>query len=325
LARQGNDLFLALFRKASLASDDLRKSIERVQQASDEKLQVVCFDDNFVFPWSLLYDFLVPDRRKGIADPPICLGVAVDAAGNSVACSHSSKDRVFCVRGFWGVRHYIEEIIGNGTLLNPTVSRASRDPVRLVYDSNLAQSATLLKNLQNKLGASNVTVGPTDPDTLIDLLWDDPPKRPSILIVLAHLDTDDPVSVGEPEGERIVLEPQNKWLTRKMISERIAPKWAQPRSIVLLMVCDSAAGGVEKVNTFVSAWDTAGAGAIVGTECIVGSQLAADFAEQLSVAMWKNSRTLGEATTSFRRQLTSQGNPLAFLFRAVGDIDLTVQ
>jgi hypothetical protein len=75
----------------------------------------------------------------------------------------------------------------------------------------------------------------------------------------------------------------------------------------------------------VVAFNTAGAAAIVGTECIVDSKFAAQFAQEISVAMLRGKIRLGAAITSFRRTSLQHGNPLAFVFNAIGDVDLRIQ
>lgn len=323
LVRHGRELYDAVFGKA--ARTGLRSALVKIAKGANEKLQVVRFDDNFVFPWVILYDFLLPDEIYGQNPSPICLGVVADATGNAVPCNHTYKDKVYCVNGFWGVRHYVEELIGQGTSTNPKITKTSAAAIRIVADTSLIPAAQLIHNLDLSFGSTQVIPGPVDPDQLLDLLWADPPQRPSILIVLGHLATT--AKAGEPEGARIVLVPKSKWLLRKKISERSGMDsvgWCQPRSLVFLMACESAATEVETVNDFVTAWNTAGAGAIIGTECIVGADLAASLAEEVTTSLWNGTTTLGEAMTSFRRKEVNRGNPLALVFHAVGDVDLTV-
>jgi len=322
LAKQGRDLYEALFTKAD--KTPLRPALVKVAQGADQKLQVIRFDANFVFPWSILYDFSVPDEIVGATPAPVCLGVTVDAGGSPSVCSHNSESKAYCVRGFWGVRNYIEELIGSGINTKPKIAKTANGAVRVVADAALSPSAKLISNLNASIGKTQVEDGPLDPDQLLDLLWAEPPKRPSILIVLGHL-AKRPI-LGEPEGARIVLVRNSKWLLRRKISERVtkdAAGWQQPRSIVLLMACESAATEVTTLNDFVTAWNTAGAGAIVGTECVVGADLAASLAEEVTTGLW-NGKTLGEAMTNFRRAAVSSGNPLGLVFHAVGDVDLTV-
>jgi hypothetical protein len=320
LARQGRDLYDSVFGKT--VQNNLRQALVKVAKASNEKLQVIRFDGNFVFPWAILYDFPLPDELYGQKGAPVCLGVTLDPAGKSVTCSHSYQEKVYCVNGFWGIRHYVEELIGEGTNTNPTITKVQTDAIRIVADTTLGSTNGLVQNLQKSF-PKQVASGPVDPDQLLDLLWD-PQKRPSILIVLGHLAED--AIKDEPEGARIELVPKSKWLLRRKISERCAGDssgWCQPQSMVLLMACESAATQVSTVNDFVTAWNTAGAGAIVGTECIVGSDLAATLAEEVTTGLW-NGKTLGEAMTGFRRMSVNNGNPLGLVFHAVGDVDLTV-
>jgi CHAT domain len=323
LVRQGRELYDSVFSKSEKSG--LRPSLVKVAEGPpNEKLQVIRFDASFVFPWSILYDFALPDEIYGEKSSPVCLGIVADGEGNSAPCGHSSKDKVYCVNGFWGVRHYVEEMIGEGTNTNPKITKAQGGGVRIVADTSLSPAKSLINNLNTSLGQAQVVDGPVDPDQLLDLLWADPPQRPSILIVLGHL-AKRPI-VGEPEGARIVLVPKSKWLLRRKISERSgmnAASWCQPRSLVFLMACESAATEVSTVNDFVTAWNTAGAGAIVGTECIVGADLAATLAEEVTTELW-NGKTLGEAMTNFRRKAVNGGNPLGLVFHALGDVDLTV-
>jgi hypothetical protein len=322
LIKQGSDLYEAVFTKS--AKGPLRPALVKVSEGAGEKLQVIRFDDNFVFPWSILYDFPLPDEVVGGPPGPVCLGVTADAAGKGILCGHNSATAAYCVRGFWGVRHFVEELIGKGSNPKPTIPKTAGGAVRVVADANLAPSATLVQNLNASIGTSYVVPGPLDPDQLLDLLFASPPQRPSILIVLGHL-AKRPVA-GEPDGARIELVQNSKWLLRRKIAEhytKCPAAWGEPRSLVLLMACESAATEVTTVNDFVTAWNTAGAGAIVGTECVVGAALAASLAENVTTDLWQG-KSLGEAMTNFRRSAVTTGNPLGLVFHAVGDVDLTV-
>jgi hypothetical protein len=322
LAKQGRGLYDSVFRKAD--ETPLRPALVEVAEGSDKKLQIIRFDDSFVFPWVILYDRPLPVKIVGQPEPPVCLGVNADASGKPVQCSHTADTPAYCVRGFWGVRHYVEEMIGKGTNMKPSIAKTASNAVRIVADTTLSPSTTLITNLNTSLGGTQVAAGPLDPDQLLDLLWANPPKRPSILILLGHL-AKTPI-LGEPDDARIVLVPKSKWLLRQEIAKRYTKDpagWRQPRSIVLLMACESAATEVTTVNDFVTAWNAAGAGAIVGTECVVGAGLAASLAESVTTELWHGG-TLGEAMTSFRRGEVTRGNPLGLVFHAIGDVDLTV-
>jgi hypothetical protein len=101
--------------------------------------------------------------------------------------------------------------------------------------------------------------------------------------------------------------------------------WSQPRSAVVMMACASSTTGAETLTDFTTAWNACGASAIVGTECVIGSRLAAEFARAFATRTWKDKKNLGDAMAEIRADLLAEGNPLAFLFHAVGDIDLVLQ
>jgi hypothetical protein len=151
--------------------------------------------------------------------------------------------------------------------------------------------------------------------------------------VLGHLETGAPQFANEPKGERIVIERQKSWLSQESISNRFndaAEAWEQPKTLILLMACASATTSIDKVNDFILALNAAGAGAIVGTECVVFPGLACEFAEYLILRLWRRDKDgthvpLARAMTDFRTKLLQSGNPLAFVFRSIGDADLTLQ
>jgi hypothetical protein len=96
------------------------------------------------------------------------------------------------------------------------------------------------------------------------------------------------------------------------------------------MACGSATTNVAKVNDFVLALNAAGAGAIVGTECTVFSDFACEFSQYLILQLWKSPSanrpvSLGEAMTAFRIEKLESGDPRAFVFRSIGDAELTLQ
>jgi len=79
------------------------------------------------------------------------------------------------------------------------------------------------------------------------------------------------------------------------------------------------------LNDFVLALNTAGAGAIVGTEVTIFTGLAERFASDVTRRMWSSGRsTLGEAVKEFRQTLATESNPLGFAFTSYGSADLRV-
>lgn len=319
LATRGQDLYDALFSKADRVG--MRKRLVELQDQANQTIQIVRFDETFVFPWTILYDYGVPASGGPV---PVCLGMTRGADGRVKACEHRPGAPVICVNGFWGVRHYLEDLLGKGDDHDLSVTRPARDAVRVVCgDSTIAAFETLPAALRGIVKAPHFAEGPLTETSLLDLLWATPPARPAILIVLGHMET----AGASGDFPRVVLTPQKEWLRRQQISQKVrrsAERWTQPRTIVMLMACESAQTSAATVNDFVSALATAGAAAVVGTEAVVPSGLAADSARELTALLWTDRRTLGEAMTTLRRRLLAEGNPLAFVFHAVGNADLAL-
>jgi hypothetical protein len=284
-------------------------------------IQVVRYDEDFVFPWSLVYDYKLPDTDA--AKAPVCLGVIADGQGGARPCAHTHADGVYCANGFWGIRHQIEELIGKGSPNGiRNASRRNSHSIRVVASMDLQDATRLAADLQASIGQVQLANGPADDSELINLLWGPPEERPAILILMGHLD-----DAGPPVGKRIVLVPGSKWLSVKAITDAYEAhlQWSEPGTLILLMACESAATGIETINDFVTSLASVGAAAVVGTECIVFSDFVYQFAKRLTTGLWQNSNmSLGQAMLKQRRQLFQSGNPLAFVFECIGDSDLRV-
>ena len=144
---------------------------------------------------------------------------------------------------------------------------------------------------------------------------------PSVLrFWLCWATTEKRAIAGEPEGPRIVL--PGGWLQASDITDHQIEedRWvAQPRTLALLMACESAAMESDSLNDFVLAFASAGAAAVVGTEVNTFSGIAAEFALEVTAMVWLNRGTqIGEAIRRFRLALASGRNPLGFVFTAYG-------
>jgi hypothetical protein len=216
----------------------------------------------------------------------------------------------------------MEELIKRQHEIQEPVLRPAKEAVRLVCASGLAGVTDLRNDVGAAIGAPHVVEGPMDETALLDVLWNTPPERPAILIVLGHMD--DIQKPGVLDSPGIVLK-AGQWLTQGHLDERLtSTTWEQPRPVVMLMACEAAVMTARTINDFVSSFHTAGAAAVIGAEAVVASDLAAAFARDMTKELWNN-KSLGRAMTMFRRQTLARGNPLAFLFHAIGDIDLTLQ
>lgn len=331
LADVGNELYRRVFKEVSR---EIQKEMRRLATSADETIQIIRYGANYAFPWNILYDFLIPEVDEEGALPPVCMGLkkeegdtgqaTADTSG-VVACGHGPKDKVYCIWGFWGIRHCIEELVALGDSLKDAVRYIKASPdapaVALMIGTPDANTAALEKDLKAALGSRFISLSPQH--DLLQFLWEQD-KRPAVLIVLGHMET-------TPQPPRIQLASASKqrWLSAKNIDDKfiLDEGWEeQPNTLVLLMACSSGATEMTTVNDFVLSWTSVGAAGIVGTECLTFSRLVSRFARDVTCAMLTATppKTLGDAVKDFNRQMIHAGNPLGFVFNCLGDADLTI-
>jgi hypothetical protein len=327
LADLGNELYQAVFIRAP---KPMQTELRAVAGNVDTTIQVVRHDPNFAFPWPILYDFQLPQKIAGAQPPPVCMGGANNGEGNRTPgngsvkrCSHGPRDKVYCIYGFWGIRHRVEQLVALGGSLEDAVEKIQPNPqagVCLAVGTSDEHTTKMATELRAQLGTAVAELGPGN--DLLDLLWQ-PQSRPAVLIVLGHLET--ATIFGEPEGPRIVLVPKQQWLQATPITNRQINDgdWEQPRTLVLLMACGSGATDITTLNDLMTALTSVGAAAVIGTECAAFSRLVSRFAQEVTLDVWKGA-SLGEAVKAFNRRLVQAGNPLAFVFNYIGDADLTI-
>jgi hypothetical protein len=319
LADWGGQMFQALFSRASAP---LQQTLRGLTQSSDAIIQIVRHDPNFAFPWAALYDFCLPERLQGDPPPPVCTGFIPMPQGEK-PCGHSRADKAYCARGFWGVRHRVEQLLG--VTVEDAMPEFSVPPecprVQLAVGTSDNFTTRLSDQLRERFGSA-LRVMSAD-DHLLDLLWKEE-QRPAEVILLGHLETR-PLS-GEPLGARLVLPTRDRWLRAKTLTDRVIDekKWDTPRPIVFLMACSAASTQLATPSDLLIALTTAGAVAVIGTECVIFTGMAARCALELTEAFWAQ-QPLGAAVSSFRRQLMKEGNPLGFAFTAYGDAELTLK
>jgi hypothetical protein len=310
LAYQGGAVYSAFFDSYN---EVLAETLGTLLTTQDQVISIVRHDPRFAFPWTIFYDYDLP-RIKSLAE--VCFGKQ-----DGQPCKHDHSSGVCCVRGFWGYRHSIEEIMGN-VLPHQRIDSIVRPgrPGDLHYQIDPAASGLSKALLKMAPQATEHILG-TD---LIQTLWD-PNQRPSLLVLLAHLEGG---SVpGLPEGPRIQFLDANgatEWFAASDILNQVRRQsyWGQPNSLVLLLNCKSAEISPAMLSNFVWAFHQAHAGAVVGTEVPAYSGLTERFGSEFTRAMWVDGKPLGETLKTIRRILLEEGNPLGFIFTSIGCAEL---
>lgn len=332
MAMLGNELYLSL---AGRVGDDMAERLRALRDERDQTVQIIRHDANLAFPWALIYDYPLPDPVAGARPLPVCVGKPIAGLGapdpNLSGCPHNPGQDVCCVDGFWGVRHRIEQLVGTAAAAGPpAVTRPAGGGVSLAVGNLDGPAKRLSEELGRELGSALHPIGAGD--NLLNLLWTSA-SRPAVLIVLGHLQTEP--RPHEPDRPRIALVPPaegtplpaSQWLTSTAVGSQAARqgRWRdQPRTIVLLMACSAAASQVDTLNDFVVHLTSAGPAAVIGAECTVFSGLAARFAHEVTLDLWRGTRSLGAAIQAFNRTLITAGNPLVFAFACYGNADLTL-
>lgn len=313
LASTGSSLYQALFVRAPKALQDRLRVFSK---ARDQTVQVIRYDPTYTFPWTAIYDYELPQDPNAA----ICLGLDQSSGQSDRPCNHGPNCSAYCINGFWAIRHRVEQLVSNGGDPQDTpgkvmVPSPNDGGVRLAVGTPDEHTTKLAQDLAGKLGTALIEM--QSGEDLLDLLWKIP-GRPAILIVVGHL-------ARTGQGAAQIQLPGAQWLSAPPITARHirAGDWEQPRTVVLLMACGSGATDVSTLNDFVTAFSAVGAAAVVSTECLAFTRLVARFASEITADLWSD-HSLGEAIQQFNRRMVQAGNPLAFVFSCLGDIDLTL-
>ncbi len=107
LVKSGRDLWNMLFSQSGAST---QTALTRVRRTAHGTVQFTRLAPAFSFPWSMMYDWSIPESEADFTGSRVCVGV-VDGA----PCGCTPQGPGLCVRGFWGIRLIIEELIGEGS------------------------------------------------------------------------------------------------------------------------------------------------------------------------------------------------------------------
>ncbi len=310
LARRGMELHGALFAETNKGGRELLRDLRRTH---DQTIQIVQTSASLNLPWNGVYDGWAPDNLAALDKvSAVCNGF--DAQG--ARCGHDTNSTgVVCCRGFWGLRHRLEVLIGQDQ---------TRDVIQDVkgFSSRLRVALGASTRGENKkvpfYQSANQTGVLILPKTDVhDLLWL-APERPGVLVALGHCELS-----SDKVTYRIDLDPE---LTDRGILNRniLNGEWDDPHTVVVLMACQSATTLLDTLLGMTKAFLSAGAGALLGAETNVFLEQAEHVAERICARLVDERMPLGEAMQQIRWDLVRGRNPLALTFVAFGSADLRV-
>jgi hypothetical protein len=312
--KQAIDLGNELYRGLKKDVRQLTEELAVLRGNSDVPVQITRLHRNYVFPWTVFYDWLIPEEADG--DVKVCTGWLEDGK----PCAHNANSRVYCANGCWGIRHVLEEQIG-GAATNADAGLELIMPKRpgavlLSADQDQKDLDTLMELLPDVLA-------PLLPaENLLERVWD-ADSHPAIAIIYGHTETE--VKNGRRIPKRITL-PGRKFLSTLSIDQKTESdgELNEPRPVILLLACDTALIDVGTLNDFVSSFHYARAPVIIGTESVAFRSLLARFAREMTVAL-ADGRPLGKSLREFRRGMIRAGNPIPFVFHAVGTAEFHIK
>jgi hypothetical protein len=316
MAVQGRALWDQCFTYASEALKDVLISIASKQDPVT--IQHLRIQPSFAFPWPIVYDWSLPYSSADRNRASICLGIV---NGSQCACGPDSTG-VICARGFWGIRHVIEEFLEDDQINAPidTIAHMPSAPsvlctLGVVDDSSLA----LAKQLKQRLGEDFLRLQPSK--SLYESLRNEG-TRPAVLTVIGHLSNKP--SDTEPDAPRISVEGSERYMHPKaLVDERKKGKWVTPyRPVILLLACESGADRLGDItSSFVARLASLGASAVIACEERIDTGLAAYFAEWAIARLGTSGP--GESLRTWRAQLLAESNPCGFLFSCFGNAHVT--
>jgi hypothetical protein len=320
LATAGGDLCDQLY----LSHDQAEEFLAAVRTSPPDTIETVRHDLTYAFPWGLLYDFTRPEPGTPEYLLPVCRGVDADGV-SPCRCAETQPELPtrFCIRGFWGVRHRVEQLVWPGgeprdapELIGPPRPATTVGFLRPVSDDYVEALATHLNGspqgfwMEYPHGAGWLS------------LLHPGEKRPAIIAVVSHLE--DVASASGIRLPRMQLDGTGAWLENPHFVAEIKAKrsWKKPQQpLVLLMACSGGFTRLETATTFAGNFLRLGAAGTVASDCTVFTGLAARFARDLIEALAAD-LPMGEAMRRCTEELAREGCPLGFVFTYLGSADL---
>jgi hypothetical protein len=293
----------------------------------------------YVFPWSLVYDYPLIDAERGQWRMCQVLEREWSASGRRQGpamkrCPFDDaawhQRNIICPYGFWGLRHVIEEPPSVKQPLGRAVNGVVRGNVlnigvATVTDPDLATGISAhLNKLRSIAGvAFNPDKEANDWSSLITML-----RAPEIAYFLCHGEYDSAsrttyLRLGK--GNRVSPDDLLNWAKSLPPDGPDVQLWKQRHPFVFINGCHTSALKPGEIVSFVSCFSGLEAGGVLGTEISVLFPVAAEVAEFIFGQLaGPNGPTVGEGLRSVRWQLANKGNLLGLAYTLYGLADLHV-
>lgn len=306
LADAGRDLFVKLFDRNGAEAGEVLRAIGH---AAGETLQFVRHDPDYAFPWPLIYDRKIPEAGRSTL--PVCRG--------GPGCTCGMRPAGYCMNGFWGVRHIIEQLTEAPVppAGHPIAPAPTTPMLRVLTTVNAPAVQTFLNELKQLPAPCDHQPITPMPDKLLDAVRD-AVQRPALLIYLGHMDE---VANALQQTSPSLRHPSNAISLMNqddIVQERLENgEWEVPRSLVLLLGCDTGVTRIDSGSSLAASLLRLGASGVLGTECRTVDGLAARMGTEITRALAAG-RSIGHAMHGAVNALAAEGCPLGLAFTFLG-------
>ncbi|HTU10588.1 MAG TPA: CHAT domain-containing protein [Allosphingosinicella sp.] len=333
LANTGSRLFAQLFSNVRPSADRTAAQLMNDVRAALARGTVVQIartgSANYVFPWSLVYDFPI-DEKRPLKFCPVVREWDEQSGRrtgpHATACPHGdhhAHDNLLCPYGFWGVRHNIEQPPsgrgpgedapwqaprrtggGGNALLQAAVTRdAALDGGRI---------AAHLHQLSTIQGFRFAPPAAADWTAFIPLL-----KAPQLLYFLCHGEYDparrEPylgIGLRDADAQHRIYAND---IAQAMLNGVDQDYWQRNAPLILINGCHTADLEPGQIWNFVQSFTQGGAGGVIGTEVSVRLPVATEAAELLLETLGKG-EAVGDAIRAMRWAMLDKGNLLGLAY-----------
>lgn len=288
--------------------------LRQVRQTAGRVVQVALHQATYTLPWGLIYDYKWPTEKAGV---PLSVCRGVDMNGKPCNCTPDEGTGI-CLRGFWGFRHVIEQLVGTQAPLDDVPGKIAGSPtaptmgfIRTIDDDWVG---TLSSEFKKAPYAPSVVEYPV-PKRFLELLRKKD-ERPALVLYVGHQAMSESPNAPEPyllaEDDTPLLQLSD--FTEEWMSNE---GWSTPRSLVMMMGCGT---GTSRVDTGISlsgALLNLGAVGVLGTECTVYTDIVSRMARDLSQELLQG-ENMGEAMQHCVWRLAQEGCPMGLVFTYLG-------
>ena len=292
-------------------------ALARLMQAGGAGLVQLALKEKaeHVFPAALLYDYDIDTNEELTLCPAFreALG-AVTPLDQSACflgrCPSRGRLTLVCPSGFWGYRHSLGLPLSTKDAPPVPLELQIRDgtefTVLVSTDPQFVLRVEHLKTLKAKCIPKRWCVAETRSESFTRLKTD----HPHLVYFYGHggvtADKLPYIEVGPPDAGGAIL-------SDNLPAYKI--EWSEPRPLVFLNGCHTAALEPEVAINLVSAFvEDCFAAGVVGTEITIFEPLACRFAEECLKRFFVEKTPIGDAVRLTRLALLQEGNPLGLVY-----------